>query len=173
MIDETQHNSLEQLGEELLQEFDETRRIPISFEFDRNARKTIGYKPQSPIRRAAYWTLRTVVLAFALIGVLTVATLSIDSLRTPVLKLAAAQVAPDWEPYSEPEEIAEFKQISHAVSGNTVLIVFYDGVDQYQILVANEYGQQRYDFQSTSLDETSILALGHQLIATDDWTFAY
>ena len=41
MINETQRNCLEQLGEELLQEFDEARNTPISFEFDRYARQLI------------------------------------------------------------------------------------------------------------------------------------
>ena len=172
MINETQRNCLEQLGEELLQEFDEARNTPISFEFDRNARKLIEKKQKSSVSHAVFWVARAAVFAFALVGVLTVAALSIDSWRTPLFKFAAAQVAPLQATYPE-EEPLEFQQISHATTDNATLAVYCDGNDRYQLLWADEFGQRWYYFQSSNMDAASILSLCQQFASNEEWEFEY
>ena len=76
--------------------------------------------------RVIRWTATAAVLAFALVGVLTVATLSIDSLRKPLLEYAAQRFVQEEEiRLEEPEQFSEYRQISYMDTENLVLSVYY------------------------------------------------
>lgn len=81
MNQKNQHEYLAQLGEELLKEFETAEETQVSAEFDREWRHNLRREKKHPMMRVIRWTATAAVLAFALVGVLTVATLSIDSLR--------------------------------------------------------------------------------------------
>lgn len=173
MKNETQHEHLAQLGEALLQEFDEAQHAPVPFEFDRKARKMIEKKQKTIAGRAVFWTLRAAVLIFAFIGVLTVAVLSVDSLRTPLFQFASAQVTPEPENIPEDGEPLQLQHISHATTDNATLAVYYDGNDRYQLLWADEFGQKWYYFQSSNMDANTIIALCQRFASNEEWVFEY
>ena len=168
MKKEIQHDRLAQLGEELLREFEAVQPQPVPVEFDRKCREIIVRERKSPVRQAILWTARAAVLVFALIGLVTVAVLSVDALRTPVMHFAAAYLEPESYLEEEREKTAEYTQISFAKADNTTLSVYYDGEDGYQILCSDEFGQRLYNFLSPSIDEAFFQALGVQLVATEE-----
>ena len=164
-----QHENLAKLGEELLNEFETAEKTQISAEFDREWRHNLRREKKSPVLQVIRWTATAAVLVFALVGALTVATLSIESLRTPLVQYAALHFAPEEEiRMEEPEEIAEFRQISCMDTENAALTVYYDGNDNYQLLWANETGQRLYNLHSPELDEEFFKDLGEKLMPAGD-----
>lgn len=161
MKQETQHDRLSKLGEELLQEFDAVQAPIIPAEFDWKCRKLIGRRNQTG--RLLFWVARAAVLAFALVGMLTVAVLSIRGLRTPLIHLAMAHFAPESHLEEQKESLPKYEQISYTTADNTTLSVYCDGKNSYQILWSNEFGQRRYNFLSTDIDEAFIRELESQL----------
>lgn len=164
-----QHENLAQLGEELLQEFEAAGNVPVRAEFDRQWRRTLGREKKRPVLRVIRWTVRAAVLAFALVGALTVAALSVESLRTPLIQYATLHFAPEEEiRLEEPEEFREYHQISCMDAENMALTVYYDGKDNYQLLWANELGQRLYNLHSPELDEDFFQDLEEQWAAAVD-----
>ena len=161
MKQEIQHDRLAQLGEELLREFAAAETVSVPAEFHRKCREMIGRK--KPFRQAVLWTARAAVLAFALLGVMTVAVLSVDTLRTPFIQLAVECFPPEQE-----EEMTEYRQISYIATDNVELGVYYDGEASYQLLWSNEYGQRLYNFQSPGMDEAFFHDLSAQLTAAEE-----
>ena len=164
-----QHENLARLGEELLKEFETAEKTQISTEFDREWRHNLRCEKKNPVFRVIRWTATAAVLAFALVGVLTVATLSIESLRTPLVQYVAQRFAPDEEiRMEEPEEIPEYRKISYLGTENMALEVYTDGNNNYQLLWANELGQRLYNFHAPQLDEEFFQNLGEELGAAVD-----
>lgn len=164
-----QHEIMAQLGEELLREFETGERIPVSTEFDKKWRRTLRRNKECSALRFVRWTAAAAMLAFALVGMLTVAALSFESLRTPLIRFAAAYFAQDDQIHlEEPEQIPEFCQISYMDVENTALTVYSDGNDNYRLLWANELGQRLYNIHSAELDEEFFRNLGEQLAAAED-----
>ena len=169
MNQKNQHDNLARLGEELLKEFESAEIAPIPTEFDREWQSALRRKKKQPVLRVIRWTATAAVLAFALVGVLTVAALSIDSLRTPLVQYAALHFAPEEEiRMEEPEEIPEYRKISYLGTENMALEVYTDGNDNYQLLWANELGQRLYNFHAPQLDEEFFQNLGEELGAAVD-----
>lgn len=167
MNNKKQQERLAQLGEELLREFESAEKVPVPAEFDRQWRRTLRGK--KPVLKILRWTAAAAVLAFALIGVLMVTALSVESLRTPLIRFATAYLVPAEEiRMEEPEEIAEFRQISCMDTENAALTVYYDGNDNYQLLWANETGQRLYNLHSPELDEEFFKDLGEKLMPAGD-----
>ena len=164
-----QHENLAKLGEELLNEFETAEKTQISAEFDREWRHNLHREKKSPVLQVIRWTATAAVLVFALVGALTVATLSIESLRTPLVQYAALHFAPEEEiRMEEPEEIPEYRKISYLGTENMALEVYTDGNDNYQLLWANELGQRLYNFHAPQLDEEFFQNLGEELGAAVD-----
>ena len=164
-----QHENLAKLGEELLNEFETAEKTQISTEFDREWRHNLRREKKSPVLQVIRWTATAAVLVFALVGALTVATLSIESLRTPLVQYAALHFAPEEEiRMEEPEQFSEYQRISYMDTENVVLSVYYDGLENYQLLWADEMGQRTYNFCSPELDEEFFWDLGEQLMSADE-----
>ena len=160
-----QHDNLALLGEELLKEFETAEKIPISTEFDREWWHNLRRENKHPVLRGIRWTATAAVLALALVGALTVATLSIESLRTPLLQLATMHLAEEEIRLEEPEESPDYWQISALNTDNMVLEVYTDGNDNYQLLYANELGQRLYDVHAPQLDEEFFQSLQEELLS--------
>ena len=161
-----QHENLAKLGKELLKEFEAAEKTLISTEFDREWRRNLRREKKAPVLRVLRWTATAAVLAFALVGVLTVATLSIESLRTPLVRYVALHCAPEKEIWlGELEEIPEYSQVSALSTETIALEVYTDGNNNYQLLWANELGQRIYNLHSTELDEEFFWDLGEELMA--------
>ncbi len=160
---ETKHDLLAQLGEELLREFEETKKTEVSAEFDRKCRDMLCKKKEKPVCQFVWWTAQAAVAAFALVGVMTVAMLSVGILRNGFFRFAAAQLAQEQE-----ETVTEFEQISYAQADNMAMSVYYDGNENYQILWSNEFGQWVYDFRAQGIDEALFRDLGNQLVAAEE-----
>ena len=163
-----QHENLARLGEELLKEFETAEKTKISTEFDRAWRHNLRREKKRPVLRVIRWTATAAVLAFALVGVLTVAALSIESLRTPLVQYAALHFAPEEIRLEELEEIPEYRKISYLGTENMALEVYTDGNNNYQLLWANELGQRLYNFHAPQLDEEFFQNLGEELGAAMD-----
>lgn len=164
-----QYETMAQLGEALLREFEGAQKIPVSAEFDKKWRSNLRRKKTRAALCFVRWTAAAAVLAFALVGMLTVAALSFESLRTPLIRFAAAYFTQDDQIHmEEPEQIPEYSQISYMDSENAALTVYSDGNDNYQLLWTNELGQRLYNIHSTELDEEFFRDLGEQLGAAED-----
>lgn len=164
MNQNNQHDNLARLGEELLKEFEATEKEPVPAEFDREWRSNLRRQKKQPVLRVICWTAKAAVLAFALVGVLTVATLSIDGLRKPLLEYAAQRFEQEEEiRLEEPEEMPDYHQISYLDTDNIALAVYSDGNDNYQLLWSNEFGQRLYNLHSQELDVEFFQELGEQL----------
>ena len=160
MKQETQQEHLSRLGEELLQEFDTAQHQPVSAEFDWKCRNMVRRK--SRIGGTVLWMARAAVFAFFLVGVMTVAMLSFGSLRTPLIRFAVEH----FEPAEEDRETElAYRQISHTAVNNTELTVYYDGGEQYLVLLSNELGQRQYSFLSSNLEEEIIQEIDAKLAA--------
>ena len=163
MNQETQRNQLAQLGEELLREFAETQKSEVSAQFDRRCRDTLFWKRETAVCRFTRWTVWAAVTVLAVIGLLSVAVMSVRPLRGEVGRL---MVERSW---MEPEEnVREYRQISSAKADNTTVTVYYDGEENYQILLSDEYGQRVYDFSSYGMDEEFVKSLGARLVAAEE-----
>ncbi len=164
-----QHDGLTRLGEELLKEFEAAEKVQVSPEFDREWRGNLSREKKHPVMQVVRWTATAAVLAFAMVGVLTVAALSIDSLRRPLLEYAALHFVQEEEiRVGEPEGIPEYHQISYLGTDNIALEVYSDGNDNYQLLWSNELGRRLYNFYSPELDEEFFRDLGEQLLPAED-----
>lgn len=164
-----QNENLARLGEELLKEFETAEKTLISTEFDRKWRHNLRREKKRPVLQVIRWTATAAVLAFALVGVLTVAALSIESLRTPLVRYAALHFAPEEEiRLEEPEEIPKYHKITYLGTENMALEVYTDGNNNYQLLWANELGQRLYNFHAPQLDEEFFQNLGEELGAAVD-----
>lgn len=161
MNHEIEHNRLSQLGDELLSEFENGQRVEIPVEFDRKCRKLFRQERKNPVFQILRWTARAAVLVFALIGVMTVTVLSDSSVRNGIVQFAAEYYAPQ-------DELETYEQICYTQTGNAAMSVYYDGKSSYQILWANEYGKQLYDFSSYRADETFFHELSSQLTASEE-----
>ena len=139
--------NLTRLGEELLREFEETEKTAVSGEFDRKCRKLLQPEKKPIAGQVMRWAARAAVLVFALIGVMTVAMLSVGPLRNHVLRIAAESYVPE-------ETWTEFEQISYSRTNNESMAVYSDGKDNYQVLWSNEYGQRVYNFRSEGMGDT-------------------
>ena len=169
MNQKNQHDNLARLGEKLLKEFEAAEKIPISTEFDREWRHNLRREKKNPVLRVIRWTATAAVVAFALVGVLTVAALSIDSLRKPLLEYAAQRFEQEEEiRLEEPVQFSEYQRISYMDTENVVLSVYYDGLENYQLLWADEMGQRTYNFCSPELDEEFFWDLGEQIMSADE-----
>ena len=164
------NDRLAQLGEELLREFETAQPEAISSDFDRKCREAICREKKNPVIQILRWSARAAVIVLALVGAMSVAVLSIESLRTPVIEFALAHFTPEPEiRLEEPEEEpVDFKQISYASTDNMTLSVYYDGEDSYQILWADEWGQRLYNFQAPELDEDFFRNLGAKLDTAEE-----
>ena len=164
------NDRLAQLGEELLREFETAQPEAISSDFDRKCREAICREKKNPVIQILRWSARAAVIVLALVGAVSVAVLSIDSLRTPFMEFALTHFAPEPEiRLEEPEEEpVDFKQISYASTDNMTLSVYYDGEDSYQILWADEWGQRLYNFQAPELDEDFFRNLGAKLDTAEE-----
>ena len=60
------------------------------------------------------------------------------------------------------------QRISYVDTENVVLSVYYDGLENYQLLWADEMGQRTYNFCSPELDEEFFWDLGEQLMSADE-----
>lgn len=169
MNQNNQHENLARLGEELLNEFESAEIAPIPTGFDREWQSALRRKKKQPVLRVIRWTATAAVLAFALVGVLTVAALSIDSLRKPLLEYAAQRFEQEEEiRLEEPEQFSEYQRISYVDMENVVLSVYYDGLENYQLLWADEMGQRTYNFCSPELDEEFFWDLGEQFMSAEE-----
>ena len=157
-----QHDNLAQLGEELLKEFEAAEKTPVPDGFHSHWRQSLRRRKR-PVLQAIRWTAAAAVMAFALVGVLTVTVLTSERLRTPLLQFAAAHFVPE-----EPEEFPEYRQISSVDGENMALTVYFDGVDSYQLLLGNEMGLRQYNITAPELDEDFFRDLGEQLLEAKD-----
>lgn len=167
-MNQYENDSLAQLGEALLREFEVAEKPPVPGEFNRAWRHKLRREKKRPVLRVLGWTARAAVVAFALVGVLAVAAMSIESLRTPLLRFATVHFAPEEVWPEEPEEPQEYRLVSYMDKDNVALSVYFDGKDSYQLLLANEAGQRRYHFRSPELDEDFFQDLKEQLVAAGD-----
>ena len=168
MNQNNQHENLARLGEELLKVFETAEQVAIPADFDGRWRQTLGRKKRSALQFVRC-SVKAAVLAFALVGVLTVAALSIDSLRTPLLKYAALHFAEEEEiRLEEPEEIPEYHQISYLYTDNIGVAVYSDDNDNYQLLWSNELGQRLYSFHAPEMDEEFFRDLGEQFMSAEE-----
>ena len=164
-----QNENLARLGEKLLKEFETAEKTEISTEFNREWRHILRREKKRPVLQIIRWTATAAVLAFALVGVLTVAALSIESLRTPLVRYAALHFTPEEEiRLEEPEEIPKYHKITYLGTENMALEVYTDGNNNYQLLWANELGQRLYNFHAPQLDEEFFQNLGEELGAAVD-----
>lgn len=167
MDQQNEYENLARLGEELLKEFEAAEKAPVPAEFDRAWRHALRREKRRPVAQLLRWTAAAAVLAFALVGMLTVAALSVESLRTPLLRFAASYLASGEEVrLEEPEEYREYHQISYLGTDSVALEVRTDGNDNYQLLWANEQGLRLYNFHAPELDEEFFRDLGEQLGVT-------
>ena len=160
---ETQHNQLAQLGEELLREFEETQTTEVSVDFDRKCRDTFFWKRDTAVCRFTRWTAWAAVTVLAVIGLFSVTVMSVGTLRGEFIRLMVERS--DREPE---ETVTEYRQISSAKTDNTTVTVYYDGEENYQILLSDEYGQRVYDFSSYGMDEEFVKSLGARLAAAEE-----
>ena len=164
MNHQNEHENLARLGEELLKEFEAAEKTPVPAEFDRKWRHALRREKKRPVAQILRWTAAAAVLAFALVGMLTVAALSIESLRTPLARFAASYLAYEEEiRLEEPEEYREYRQVSYLGTDSVALEVRTDGNDNYQLLWSNEQGMRLYNFHAPELDEAFFQDLGEQL----------
>lgn len=169
MKHEMHNDHLAELGKELLEEFEAAQPEKIPAALDRRCRETLSRERKNPVIQVLRWSVRAAVIVLALVGAMSVAVLSIDGLRTPFMEFAIAHFSPEPEVrLEEPEEVAEFKQISYAATDNMTLSVYHDGEESYQILWTDEWGQRLYNFHAPDLDGDFFLNLGSKLSAAEE-----